>query len=252
MLKVRRRQHPLLKRRVTVPSNNTANNVAYGLSQPFINTPSLPIVLDRAPTTSDKAQIGSQWIFGNAYYVLTSITNNAANWQLLESSGGSGNFNAVTATTTVTAGTGITSTTGNITATAGEVVAGTTVTAGTGITATSGNITAATGNVVVTEGDIVASAGSITAGTTLTGTTGISATSGNITAGTGMLVTGAIAVTSLPANTLGISANTVTTQSTGTLSLKSTTANNGSNTGFLQIIIGTTAYYVPYFETINP
>ena len=62
---------------------------------------------------------------------------------------------SIAATTTVTAGTGITSTTGNIVASAGNisatlgsVAAGTTVTAGTSITATLGNITATNGNFV--------------------------------------------------------------------------------------------------------
>ena len=52
---------------------------------------------------------------------------------------------SIAATTTITAGTGITATTGNIVATAGQVNAGTTITAGTGITATTGNIVATAG-----------------------------------------------------------------------------------------------------------
>lgn len=64
---------------------------------------------------------------------------------------------SIASTTTMTSGTGITSTTGNIvasagniTATLGSVAAGTTVTAGTSITATLGNITATNGNLVLT------------------------------------------------------------------------------------------------------
>lgn len=71
---------------------------------------------------------------------------------------------ALSAATTVTAGTGI--------------VATTTVTAGTSITATAGNITAATGN-------IVATAGSMSAGTTVTAGTGVTSTTGNIVATAG-------------------------------------------------------------------
>lgn len=56
---------------------------------------------------------------------------------------------AISATTTVTAGT--------------ELVATTTVTAGTGVTATTGNITASAGNLVASLGDVVVSAGDITA-----------------------------------------------------------------------------------------
>jgi hypothetical protein len=66
---------------------------------------------------------------------------------------------------TVTAGTGITATTGNIAASSGNVTAsalmsaGTTITAGTGITATTGNIVASTGNIISTAGSITASSG---------------------------------------------------------------------------------------------
>jgi len=68
--------------------------------------------------------------------------------------------------TTVVAGTGITATTGNIVATAGQVNAGSTMTAGTGITATTGNIVATAGSVLAkdmtaTTGDIVAVAGNL-------------------------------------------------------------------------------------------
>lgn len=60
----------------------------------------------------------------------------------------------------LTAGTGITATTGSIQASAGSVAAsaavtaGTTMTAGTGITATTGNITATAGNMVITAGNL--------------------------------------------------------------------------------------------------
>lgn len=63
-------------------------------------------------------------------------------------------------TGTLTAGTGLVATTGNISATAGAVSAGTTVTAtttvtgGTGVTATTGDVTATAGNVVITAGNL--------------------------------------------------------------------------------------------------
>ncbi len=75
---------------------------------------------------------------------------------------------SVTAGTTVIAGTGITSTTGNITASAGgvsanttvtagtSITAGTTITAGTGLTVTTGNLSVASGNATIS--------GSVTAG----------------------------------------------------------------------------------------
>lgn len=102
----------------------------------------------------------------------TGATNNylfhATNAQI--TSAGAGNF-----ATTVTAGTGITATTGAITATAGAVVAGTTVTAGTGLTVTTGGA-AITGNSTITgtlgalTGLTVASGGaSITGATAIVG-----------------------------------------------------------------------------------
>lgn len=104
---------------------------------------------------------------------------------------------AITAGTTVTAGTNIVATAGSIlsgtTITAGSaLVATTTVTAGTGVVATTGGVTASAGNIVATLGNITASAGdiaatlgSVAAGTTVTAGTGIVATTGDISATTG-------------------------------------------------------------------
>ncbi len=101
---------------------------------------------------------------------------------------------SIASTTTLTGGTGITATTGNIVAsagnitatlgniaaTAGSVTAGTTVSAGTTITAGTG-ITATTGNIVASAGNITTTVGSITSATTLTATAGaITATNGNL------------------------------------------------------------------------
>lgn len=67
-------------------------------------------------------------------------------------------FHALSTTTTITSGQGITSTLGNITASAGNLVssvgsvsAATTVTAGTGITSITGNITASTGSFIASD-----------------------------------------------------------------------------------------------------
>jgi hypothetical protein len=105
----------------------------------------------------------------------------------LDLNGGALTAATVSATTTVTAGTGITATTGNITASTGNLVstlgsvsAATTVTAGTGITATTGNIVASTGNITSTLGSVSA-ATIVTAGTNLVTTNGnlVLGTSGN-------------------------------------------------------------------------
>ena len=80
----------------------------------------------------------------------------------------------------MTAGTGLTATTGNITASSGNVSASGTVNAGTTMTAQSG-ITATTGNITASSGNISA-AGTVTAGSTITAQTGFIATTGNISA----------------------------------------------------------------------
>jgi len=45
---------------------------------------------------------------------------------------------------------------------------------------------------------------------------------------------------------------TNTSLSTGTLSIKSTNANNGDNEGFIKVYIGTTVKWIPYFGSISP
>lgn len=64
-------------------------NVAYGLSQALIGVPNEPIVAQRAPTTNDKATIGTLWIDqpANTPYILTSIVDNVATWVFSSGSG---------------------------------------------------------------------------------------------------------------------------------------------------------------------
>lgn len=71
-------------------------NVAYGLSQALIGVPNEPIVAQRAPTTADKATIGTIWIDQptNTPYILTSIVDNVATWVF--ASGGSSILSIVT------------------------------------------------------------------------------------------------------------------------------------------------------------
>ncbi len=139
---------------------------------------------------------------------------------------------AINGSTTVTAGTGITATTGNIAASSGNVTAsaqvnaGSTMTAGTGITATTGNIAASSGNVTAsaqvnagstmtagtgitaTTGNIAASSGNVTAsgqvnsGSTMTASSTITSTTGNIVATAGQVIAG----TGITANTGNITA----------------------------------------------
>jgi len=94
---------------------------------------------------------------------------------------------SIAATSTVTGGTGVIATTGNVVSSAGAVAAATTVTGGTGVIATTGNvsatagavnagttITASSGDITATNGDFVASTaakGPKVVGTTVTGAT---------------------------------------------------------------------------------
>lgn len=159
-------------------------NVSYGLTQPLNLETQLPSVTKRNPTTNDFAQIGNIWVntTSNEYWVLTSIVANSATWVTFGGGGG-----GVLTSLTVNPG-NITVTAGNITATAGSISAGTTVTAGTGITSTTGNITATVGNVVASAGNLVATAGGLSVATTVLAGTGITSTTGNINASAGNII----------------------------------------------------------------
>jgi hypothetical protein len=183
-------------------------NVSYGLNQPLNLENPTPVIAKRNPTNSDFAFPTTIWTntTTNAIYILASITNNSANWVLLEVGGGAGVFASLTvipgpisltgttsintagaAVTSIGSGgtgavnignttgntlvTGTLSSTGTITSVNGAVSANTTITAGTGISTAGGNISAPTG--------------AMSAGTTITAGTGITATTGNIVASTG-------------------------------------------------------------------
>lgn len=83
------------------------NQVGYGLTQALNALAPFPIIAKRAPNTSDKAPIGTLWVFttNNALYCLTSITGNAANWILVQSSASSGIFTTLTSSGNTTLGT---------------------------------------------------------------------------------------------------------------------------------------------------
>ena len=218
--------------------NNLRPDVAYGLSSALINTPPQPIVAARAPTVNDKAAIGQEWVVpsANTVYFLTSIVNNSATWQLVESSGGAGVFATVTTT--------------------GENGAGA------GITANVGNIIASTGNIGATVGNIVATAGAVNAGTsmnattTITAGTGITSTTGNIVATAGVVEAGTVLRAAGDvagvASTTSLSNVVSTALSSGALSILSESANNGNNAGFIKMYVGTGVVFIPYFTVIAP
>lgn len=236
-------------------SGNNQQLVVYGLTQALTNQPPRPIISKRAPLTTDQAQLGTVWVVGidssgvteNTAWILTSIINNSANWQAIGGGSGAGVFSSLTVNP------GPTSLTGNFSSTGGTftVATGTnainisadaaattvnlatgaavkTVTIGNSTSTTTLNLVAGTGNVNVTNGDFIGS-GKVE-GVSLYAT------------GDGAGVASTNAVTNV----------TNTTQGAGTLSIKSTTGNNGNNTGFIKCYVGVTAVYLPYFATINP
>lgn len=107
------------------------------------------------------------------------LDNSASDTFVISNSATIGTSNALTLTQAgalgitdaITAGTGITATTGDIAASSGNVSASGTVTGGTGVTATTG--------------DVTATAGAVNAGTSMTATLGdITATNGNLSLAT--------------------------------------------------------------------
>ena len=125
-------------------------NVSYGLTQPLNVEAQLPIVSARVPTVNDKAQIGTIWVqtSTNESWILTSISNNLANWT--PSGGGDGQF-----TSLEVAPGGVTAQ-GNIETSDGDVVVDTG-----NVNVTTGNVTVTAGNIVATAGNIVATGGSV-------------------------------------------------------------------------------------------
>jgi hypothetical protein len=71
-------------------SVNQRNPTAYGFSQPLVDVSGKTIISKRAPTARDKAQIATLWIntTDQSVYIITSIIDNVANWELLSTAGG--------------------------------------------------------------------------------------------------------------------------------------------------------------------
>ncbi len=176
--------------------NQQINNAAYGLSNALADIFPAPIVSQRAPTTSDFAEIGTVWIDqpANDAFILTNNTGGSSNWTPV--GGGPGQFTDLTVTGTshlegaVTADAGITVTAGNIAVTAG------TVTGGTGLIATTGGLTVSAGGAMVTgttnintSGAAATSIGTGTGNVTLGNTTGTMAIRGTSVSFTGAITT---------------------------------------------------------------
>ena len=185
---------------------------ACGLQNPLQNLAPQPIISKRDPTGNDKGATGQLWV--------NKVTNSA--WLNAGLVAGATVWNALVVQAGAGVFTSLEATTGNITADLGSVVV-------------------TTGNVTVTAGSITAFAGSITGGTVIA-TTDLSGLQVFATGDT----SGGIAATTSLTNVVN------TAISTGTLAIKSTTANPGNSAGFIKMYVGTTVVFVPYFTNIAP
>ena len=306
--------------------NNNYQKISYGLTQALINVFPAPIVSKRAPTTADKAPIGSVWVntVTNSVYILSSVANNMANW--VSTSGGSGSFSSLTVNpgdVNVTAG-NVNIVAGSLNVETGGILSESDITTsganahlilndGSAFIGNFTNTASAssvsfqkdrgnspiTPQVIVT-GDalglinfegydgteyVVASQiTSTSSGTIATNrvasdlkffthpdSTTVStlrmtiAPTGAITvaapdSGVALTVTGEVLATTLVASgdIAGAASQTAitnvinTTQGAGTLTIKSASANAGTNTGFIKIYVGGVVNYIPYFATIAP
>jgi hypothetical protein len=102
----------------------------YGIGNALQNLSPFSIIANRVPTQSDKARIGTFWIYtgANNVYVLSSVTGGLSNWLTL-SNGGAGVFMTLTVNGNITQTAGVTSLldttiTGSLTQVAGAVSLG--------------------------------------------------------------------------------------------------------------------------------
>jgi hypothetical protein len=82
----------------------------YGIGNALQNLSPFSIIANRVPTQSDKARIGTFWIYtgANNVYVLSSVTGGLSNWLTL-SNGGAGVFSNLTVNGFITQTAGVTS-----------------------------------------------------------------------------------------------------------------------------------------------
>lgn len=75
---------------------------AYGIGNALQPLPPFTIVAQRAPTTSDRAKLGTFWDYvtgvgaTDEVYMLTSVVGGASNWKLLSNGGGAAVFTSLT------------------------------------------------------------------------------------------------------------------------------------------------------------
>lgn len=183
---------------------DTRKNEVYSLNQPLLGVPNTPVLSKRAPTTTDKAQLGQMWIntATGVIYFLGRVSGATYTWftgATTAASYASASFvtaatsmtagTTIEAGTTITAGTGLTVTAGGANVTGNSIVTGTLqVTAGETIDA--GGLTITAGGALITAGGLTVAAGStVIAGTVNINTVGAGVTTiGN--GGTGAVVIG--------------------------------------------------------------
>ena len=223
----------------------------------------------RAPTSNDvKYPIGTIWVntAASTAYILVATT---PTWSLIEASGSGGVFTTLSSTGTTTL-----NTTGSAATTIGGGSGAVTINGGgsgtTTIGGSSGAITIASGagGIAMTGGGNTIAIGNDAAANTVTiGTSNTTATL-NLLAGSGKVnITGAVignstvtassfAATGDPGSGTAsqniISNVNSTTISTGVGSVKMSTANPGTNTGWLKAYIGTQVAWIPTWTTNAP
>ena len=67
-------------------------NVAYGLSEALLNVAQAPIIAQRNPATTDRAQLGTEWInqINDDVWILVKVEDNISTWVLITSGSGGG------------------------------------------------------------------------------------------------------------------------------------------------------------------
>lgn len=236
-------------------------NLAYGVSNPLQTLSPEPIVSSRAPKTTDKAEVGTIWVYKstNQSYVLASIVANSATWTPLTVNAGAtittGNLTVASGNIVVTAGNigitlgDLTLTDGDATLTKGDLLltdGDATLTAG-NLALTAGNIGITLGNITLTDGDVTLTEGDLelVLGDLNMADGDITLLSGFVRS-TLLIADGDDAGTASATTFTNINEGTV---SSGAGSIKMTTTNASDSTGFIKIYVGTDIKYIPYFDT---
>lgn len=217
----------------------TRRNSLYGYPNPQMNAALEPIVARRAPNANDKYEIGQVWVdtVGNATYTLTSFSAGAPTWT--GGGGGTGDFDNLTVSQSLT------------------LPGGATVTSAVPTVATFSGVIQSTGGIVTTSlnASTGITANTIQSATTIQAQNDITSNTGNILATAGYVQGGSLVTLGDEGSIMsGITFTNVTdeTLSTGVVTFNTTTANNSSNTGWMKIYVDADVRYIPYVTDIAP